>query len=206
MPIVRIFGVTPGGQKGCLHLHRAFPYFYVPYDDDLPRDPGEAGAFLSSLASSLDSALNMAAEARGDPVDNSGTDAEMGGGGGAWGGGGQGGGGGGIFGPGARATGGGGGGGGGGRGGGDGARGNNRKQRRHVHSASLVRGRPFYGFHATDHLFVRISLYDPACVGRASAALLSGRAGQAPDDDSSIHQDNTLSISCLIWGGQIDKS
>ena len=55
-----MFGETPGGQKACLHLHRAFPYFYVPYDDDLPRDPVECGAFLKNLCQSLERAMELA--------------------------------------------------------------------------------------------------------------------------------------------------
>jgi hypothetical protein len=37
VPVVRVFGATPGGQRACLHIHGAFPYFYVAYDDDLPQ-------------------------------------------------------------------------------------------------------------------------------------------------------------------------
>ena len=68
VPVVQIYGSTPGGQKTCVHLHKvcptsayatpdrralitsglkplkmrvtqAFPYFYVPYDNDFPTDP-----------------------------------------------------------------------------------------------------------------------------------------------------------------------
>ena len=43
-PVVRLFGCTPGGQKMCLHLHHAFPYFYVEYGNDLPNDSLDSGA------------------------------------------------------------------------------------------------------------------------------------------------------------------
>jgi hypothetical protein len=48
VPVVRIFGTTPAGQKACLHLHGAFPYLYVFYEDDLPQDPAQ-GEMRSSI-------------------------------------------------------------------------------------------------------------------------------------------------------------
>ncbi len=53
VPILRVFGVTPAGQKACLHIHGIFPYLYVP----MP--PGDNPGFLYRLAGSLDKALNM---------------------------------------------------------------------------------------------------------------------------------------------------
>ncbi|XP_055328989.1 DNA polymerase zeta catalytic subunit-like isoform X2 [Paramacrobiotus metropolitanus] len=62
VPVVRIFGSTPAGQTVCLHVHRVFPYFYVPYDGVSPAED-----YLRLFATSLDRALNMYA---GDAQDD----------------------------------------------------------------------------------------------------------------------------------------
>ncbi|XP_059369223.1 DNA polymerase zeta catalytic subunit isoform X3 [Carassius carassius] len=63
VPVVRIFGATPAGQKTCLHLHGVFPYIYVPYDGF----ENDADRYLRQLAYSIDRALNVS---MGNPSSN----------------------------------------------------------------------------------------------------------------------------------------
>ena len=54
VPVVRIFGATPAGQKTCLHVHGVFPYLYVPCHVTDPSD-----RYLRQLAVSIDQALQV---------------------------------------------------------------------------------------------------------------------------------------------------
>ncbi|XP_076611860.1 DNA polymerase zeta catalytic subunit isoform X1 [Chaetodon auriga] len=63
VPVVRIFGATPAGQKTCLHLHGVFPYIYVPYDGH----GQQPERYLRQVAFSIDRALNVA---MGNPASN----------------------------------------------------------------------------------------------------------------------------------------
>ena len=54
VPIIRIYGATPSGQKTCLHVHGVFPYIYVPYDGTQPSDK-----YMKQLAVSVDFAVRV---------------------------------------------------------------------------------------------------------------------------------------------------
>lgn len=64
VPVLRIFGATPNGQRVCLHLHGVFPYCYIPYEGDL--NPDRVLLYISKLGQELNAAIT--ASLRGNPA------------------------------------------------------------------------------------------------------------------------------------------
>eukprot|EP00178_Gracilaria_changii_P009222 TRINITY_DN270_c0_g1_i3.p1 TRINITY_DN270_c0_g1~~TRINITY_DN270_c0_g1_i3.p1 ORF type:complete len:1690 (-),score=200.37 TRINITY_DN270_c0_g1_i3:4125-9194(-) len=64
LPVIRIFGSTPAGQRACLHIHGLRPYLYLP----LPRlEPSALLSYTRELHTALESALRSAFAPDGDP-------------------------------------------------------------------------------------------------------------------------------------------
>ncbi|PWN32602.1 uncharacterized protein FA14DRAFT_111397, partial [Meira miltonrushii] len=65
VPVIRIFGATPAGQRVCAHIHGVFPYCYVPYKGSLK--PDSVLSYIHRLGRELNIAI--AASLRRDPND-----------------------------------------------------------------------------------------------------------------------------------------
>ena len=60
VPVIRVFGTTPSGQKVCVHVHRVLPLLYVPLPtEEETTDDAVLDAFLDNFAQSLNRVLNI---------------------------------------------------------------------------------------------------------------------------------------------------
>eukprot|EP00002_Diphylleia_rotans_P013155 TRINITY_DN2562_c0_g1_i23.p1 TRINITY_DN2562_c0_g1~~TRINITY_DN2562_c0_g1_i23.p1 ORF type:complete len:1638 (+),score=290.27 TRINITY_DN2562_c0_g1_i23:62-4975(+) len=60
VPIIRIFGSTPKGQRCCCHVHHVFPYLLIPYPTEVRGSSRkEIEEFLYQTALSVEAALEL---------------------------------------------------------------------------------------------------------------------------------------------------
>ncbi|KAF9574465.1 DNA polymerase zeta [Mortierella alpina] len=64
VPVIRVYGANEVGQKCCVHIHQAFPHFFVPYDGSL--EPAQLQSYILQLGASLNHAASIALNAPQD--------------------------------------------------------------------------------------------------------------------------------------------
>ncbi|CAG9858268.1 unnamed protein product [Phyllotreta striolata] len=107
VPVIRLFGSNPVGEKVCLHVHGVFPYFYIPFDGS--QDPN---SLMYKIATSIDKSVNISLN---------------------------------------QAT----------------------STMQHVYKITLVKGIPMYGYHAKEHQFFKINLYNPLLLRKVTALVMN---------------------------------
>ncbi|KAI6658920.1 hypothetical protein LOD99_10895 [Oopsacas minuta] len=58
VPVLRIFGPTPTGQSGCLHIHGVFPYLYIPLPVGVDPSPHWIGELSRGINNAIKSAIS----------------------------------------------------------------------------------------------------------------------------------------------------
>ncbi|ETW03555.1 hypothetical protein H310_04972 [Aphanomyces invadans] len=136
VPVVRIFGATPAGQKCCVHVHGIFPYFYMRCENDHAFESvDELVALLPKIAQDIEAAVRTLSQANGKAPQAATMAVHA-------------------------------------------SKASHRPHTITIAKLAVVTGVPFYGYHSSEALFVKVFMYDPAMMSRIVQVVESGLVTQ----------------------------